>query len=47
MILGIASIPLPRIESFTSDSRGCLSLSNRPLTLDVRQLENEHIPVDS
>lgn len=28
VILGISSIPLPRIESFTIDSRGFLSLSN-------------------
>ncbi|RWQ94987.1 hypothetical protein C8Q69DRAFT_277488 [Paecilomyces variotii] len=47
VILGIASIPLPRIVSFTIDPRGFLSLSNRPLRLDVQQLENEHIPVDS
>ncbi|KAJ5899352.1 hypothetical protein N7495_004096 [Penicillium taxi] len=45
-ILTMARIPLPKIGSFTLDKSGYLSLSNRPLTLDIQQLENEHIPVD-
>lgn len=46
IILDLARTPLPRIGSFVLDDKGCLSLSNRPLTLEVQQLENEHIPVD-
>lgn len=46
IILDLARTPLPRIGSFILDGEGCLSLSNRPLTLEVQQLENEHIPVD-
>lgn len=46
IMLNLARIPLPRIESFSLDKNGCLSLSNRPLTLEIQQLENEKIPVD-
>lgn len=46
MILTLARIPLPRIGSFVLDEKGYLQLSNRPLTMDVQQLPNEHIPVD-
>ena len=45
-ILSLTRIPLPRIGSFKIDENGYLSLSKRPLTLEIQQLENEHIPVD-
>jgi hypothetical protein len=37
---------IAKIGSFTLYENGYLSLSNRPLTLEIQQLENEHIPVD-
>ncbi|KAJ5731709.1 uncharacterized protein N7483_006217 [Penicillium malachiteum] len=42
IILDLARVPLPRIGSFTLDENGYLNLSNRPLTIDVHELENEH-----
>lgn len=44
--LALARTPLPKIGSFVLDEKGYLSLKNRPLTADIQQLENEHIPVD-
>ncbi|QQK42503.1 Aminoglycoside phosphotransferase [Penicillium digitatum] len=38
--------PLPKIGSFILDDNGQSSLSNRPLSLEIQQLEMEHIPVD-
>ncbi|KAL5333197.1 hypothetical protein BJX70DRAFT_392369 [Aspergillus crustosus] len=38
--------PLPGIGSFVVDEKGIISLSSRPLTLEIQQLENESIPVD-
>ncbi|KAL1885234.1 hypothetical protein Plec18167_001891 [Paecilomyces lecythidis] len=46
IILALARIPLPKIGSFVLDEKGYLTLNNRPLTLEIQQLENEHIPVD-
>ncbi|KAJ5104890.1 hypothetical protein NUU61_002237 [Penicillium alfredii] len=46
IMLTLARTPLPKIGSFILDENGYLSLSNRPLTLEIQQLENEHIPVD-
>lgn len=46
MILSLTRTPLPRIGSFVLDEKGYLSLSNRPLTLQIQLLENEDIPVD-
>ncbi|KAI9841636.1 MAG: hypothetical protein M1837_000483 [Sclerophora amabilis] len=46
IMLSLGSIPLPRIGSFTLDDHGFLSLTNRPLTLDLHQMENENIPID-
>lgn len=46
IMLALARIPLPKIGAFTIDEKGYLTLSNRPLTLEIHQLENEHIPVD-
>jgi hypothetical protein len=42
--LSLNKTPLPRIGSLTFDSRGIISLSNRPLTLYLQMLENEGIP---
>lgn len=46
IMLNLARVPLPKIGSFALDENGYLSLSNRPLTLEIQQLENEDIPVD-
>lgn len=46
IMLALARVPLPKIGSFVLDEKGFLSLSSRPLTLEIQQLENEHIPVD-
>ncbi|PWY72464.1 hypothetical protein BO94DRAFT_569040 [Aspergillus sclerotioniger CBS 115572] len=46
IILALARVPLPKIGSFSIDGKGVLNLSNRPLTLEIQQLVNEHIPVD-
>lgn len=45
-LLSLMRTPLPRIGSFVLDENGYLSLNNRPLTLQIQQLENEQIPVD-
>lgn len=45
-LLDLMRISLPRIGSFILNKDGYLSLSNRPLTLQIQQLENERIPVD-
>jgi len=44
IMLSLSRIPLPRIGSFTINNDGVLSLTNRPLTLRLQQLENEGIP---
>ncbi|KAL5365884.1 hypothetical protein BJX96DRAFT_159938 [Aspergillus floccosus] len=46
IMLAVARTPLPRIGSFVVDEKGFLKLRNRPLTLEIQALENEHIPVD-
>lgn len=46
IMLALARTPLPKIGSFTLDENGYLTLTNRPLTIDIQQLENEHIPLD-
>ncbi|KAG2416088.1 hypothetical protein HFD88_007280 [Aspergillus terreus] len=46
IMLAAAHIPLPRIGSFTIDDHGFLQLNNRPLTLEIHDLENQKIPVD-
>lgn len=43
-MLALAKIPLQRIGSFTMDNQGVISLTNRPLRLQLHQLENEGIP---
>ncbi|EGD97862.1 hypothetical protein TESG_05366 [Trichophyton tonsurans CBS 112818] len=46
ILLSFARVPLPCIGSFTIDNNGFISLSNRPLTLEIQELENERIPID-
>ncbi|KAK2738458.1 hypothetical protein FQN57_007049 [Myotisia sp. PD_48] len=46
IMLSLARVPFPRIGSFVIDSNGFISLSNRPLTLDIQDLENEEISID-
>lgn len=45
-LLALARTPLPKIGSFILDEGGYLQLENRPLTLQIQQLEKEQIPVD-
>lgn len=44
IMLSLARVQFPRIGSLTMDDRGVVSLTNRPLTLQLHQLENECIP---
>lgn len=44
VLLKLGRVPLPQIGSFTMNDEGFLSLTNRPLTLEIHQLENEGIP---
>lgn len=46
IMLSLSRIPLPRIGSFTIDRNGYLVLNNRPLTMELHELENEYIPTD-
>lgn len=46
IMLSLAKLTLPRIGSWTIDNRGILSLTNRPLTFLLHQLENNQIPTD-
>ena len=45
-MLSLGRIPLARIGSFTLDNNGVLSLTNRPLTMQLEVLENEGIPTN-
>lgn len=44
ILLNVARIPLPRIGSFVIDKSGYLQLTNRPLSIEIQDLENERIP---
>ncbi|KPM37891.1 hypothetical protein AK830_g8680 [Neonectria ditissima] len=46
IMLGLAKLPLPRIGSWTMDNNGALTLTNRPLTSLIHQLENHEIPTN-
>ncbi|PGH14480.1 hypothetical protein AJ80_05925 [Polytolypa hystricis UAMH7299] len=46
IILSLSQVRLPKIGSFSIESDGGLTLSNRPLTLMLQDLENECIPVN-
>ncbi|KAJ5576424.1 hypothetical protein N7535_003350 [Penicillium sp. DV-2018c] len=44
ILLSISRTPLPRIGSFVIDKDGYLTLCNRPLSMELQELENENIP---
>jgi hypothetical protein len=44
IMVSLAQVQFPRIGSLAMDDRGVVSLTNRPLTLQLHQLENEGIP---
>ncbi|KAL2864971.1 uncharacterized protein BJX67DRAFT_389567 [Aspergillus lucknowensis] len=44
--LSLSRVPLSKIGSFIIDNNGFLLLNNRPLSLQIQELENENIPVD-
>lgn len=44
ILLIIPRIPLPKIGSFIIDQNGFLHLTNRPLSIEIQDLENEEIP---
>ncbi|OAQ59631.1 aminoglycoside phosphotransferase [Pochonia chlamydosporia 170] len=46
IMLALGKVPLQRIGSFTMDNQGVISLTNRPLRLQLHQLENEGIPTN-
>lgn len=46
IFLSLCRLPLPRIGSFIIDDGGFLCLANRPLSVEIQQLENEKIPTD-
>ncbi|KJZ72472.1 hypothetical protein HIM_08141 [Hirsutella minnesotensis 3608] len=46
IMLRLASVPLPRIGSWSMDDDGNLIFTNRPLTLLLHQLENAEIPTE-
>lgn len=46
MFLSLARVPLPQIGSFIIGDDGVLRLANRPLTMEIADLENQHIPVE-
>lgn len=46
IFLNITRVPLPRIGSFIIDMDGFLRLTNRPLSIEIQQLENERVPTD-
>lgn len=44
IMLSISKTPLPRIGSFIINNEGYLTLNNRPLSMELHELENEKIP---
>ncbi|KAK2807024.1 hypothetical protein FQN50_005598 [Emmonsiellopsis sp. PD_5] len=46
ILLSITRTKLPRIGSFLIDNGGYLQLGNRPLSVEIPDLENEQIPTD-
>lgn len=44
--LTLSRKPLPHIGSLTINDDGVLFISNRPLTLEICDFENENIPLD-
>ena len=46
ILLSIIRIPLTKVGSFAIDHGGFLRLKNRPLSLEIQELENEEIPTN-
>ncbi|KAL2833721.1 hypothetical protein BDW59DRAFT_168807 [Aspergillus cavernicola] len=46
IILTVTRIPLSKIGSFTIDADGFLQLTNRPLAIEIQDLQNEDIPTN-
>lgn len=46
ILLSITRTPIPCIGSFVIDSNGHLRRTNRPLSLQMQELENQNIPTD-
>jgi hypothetical protein len=46
ILLSTSRIPLPQIGSFSIDSGGFLCLNNRPLSIEIQELENEKVSID-
>ncbi|KAH6715962.1 hypothetical protein BKA61DRAFT_654855 [Leptodontidium sp. MPI-SDFR-AT-0119] len=44
IMLSLNKSPLPAIGSLTLNHQGCITLTNRPLTLQLHSLENEGVP---
>lgn len=44
IFLSLSKTPLPRIGSFIINRDGFLTLSNRPLSMELQDLENENVP---
>ncbi|EEH32993.2 hypothetical protein PAAG_04046 [Paracoccidioides lutzii Pb01] len=44
ILLSMSRIPLPQIGSFIIDDDGFLHLANRPLSVEIAELENDEIP---
>jgi hypothetical protein len=44
--LSLARVPLSKIGSSIINNNGFLLLNNRPLSIQIQELENENIPVD-
>ncbi|KAE8152136.1 hypothetical protein BDV25DRAFT_170776 [Aspergillus avenaceus] len=46
IVLSLSRTPIQEIGSFIINEQGFLRLKNRPLTLEIQDLENHRIPVD-
>ncbi|KAJ5720468.1 uncharacterized protein N7483_008402 [Penicillium malachiteum] len=46
ILLSLTRISLPAIGSFVVEKDGYLRLKNRPLSVEIQALENDHIPTD-
>ncbi|OAX81433.1 hypothetical protein ACJ72_04226 [Emergomyces africanus] len=46
ILLAMAGVPVPRIGSYIINDSGLLTLTNRPLSIEIAELEKGGIPVD-
>ncbi|PGG97357.1 hypothetical protein AJ79_09228 [Helicocarpus griseus UAMH5409] len=46
ILLNVAKVPVPRIGSYIIDDNGFVVLANRPLSMEIHELESQHIPVN-